>query len=74
VTATDAGAERRRLERDRSAAFAQTGDTACADHSTAWRLRELLELAPASGSDRITLDNQTGHPHCPNDVGTQGTN
>jgi uncharacterized protein GlcG (DUF336 family) len=51
-----------------------SGDTACADHSTAWRLRELLGLAPAAGSDRITLDNLTGHPHCPNDGGTQGTN
>lgn len=51
-----------------------SGDTACADHSTAWRLRELLGLAPAAGSDRITLDNAAGHPHCPNDAGTQGTN
>src|SRR5258705_440153 len=51
-----------------------SGDTACADHSTAWRLRELLGMAPASGNDRITLNNLTGHPHCPNDVGTQGKN
>jgi uncharacterized protein GlcG (DUF336 family) len=49
-----------------------SGDTACADHSTAWRLRELLDLAPASGNDGITLDNASGHPHCPNDVQTQG--
>jgi uncharacterized protein GlcG (DUF336 family) len=51
-----------------------SGDTACADHSTAWRLRALLNLAPASGNDRITLDNAIGHPHCPNDAGTQGQN
>jgi uncharacterized protein GlcG (DUF336 family) len=51
-----------------------SGDTACADHSTAWRLRNLLGMAPTSGNDRITLDNATGHPHCPNDGGTQGKN
>jgi len=51
-----------------------SGDTACADHSTAWRLRVGLGLAPTTGNDRITLDNATGHPHCPNDAGTQGRN
>jgi len=51
-----------------------SGDTACADHSTAWRLRELLGMAPATGNDRITLNNLTGHPHCPNDTNTQGKN
>jgi uncharacterized protein GlcG (DUF336 family) len=51
-----------------------SGDTACADHSTAWRLRSLLGLAPSAGNDRITLDNATGHPHCPNDANTQGKN
>jgi uncharacterized protein GlcG (DUF336 family) len=51
-----------------------SGDTACADHSTAWRLRTELGLAPATGNDRITLNNATGHPHCPNDAGTQGAN
>jgi uncharacterized protein GlcG (DUF336 family) len=51
-----------------------SGDTACADHSTAWRVRNLLGLAPTVGNDRITLDNATGHPHCPNDGGTQGKN
>jgi uncharacterized protein GlcG (DUF336 family) len=51
-----------------------SGDTACADHSTAWRLRDLLNLTPASGNDRITLDNASGHPHCPNDAQTQGSN
>jgi uncharacterized protein GlcG (DUF336 family) len=51
-----------------------SGDTACADHSTAWRLRNLLGLAPAVLSDKITLDDATGHPHCPNDGGTVGKN
>jgi Haem-degrading len=49
-----------------------SGDTACADHSTAWRTRILLELVPSIGDDRITLDDAHGHPHCPNDAGTQG--
>jgi uncharacterized protein GlcG (DUF336 family) len=49
-----------------------SGDTACADHSTAWRVREALGLTPAVGDDRMTLNNATGHPHCPNDAGTQG--
>ncbi len=53
-----------------------SGDTACADHSTAWRLRALLGLAPSAGDDRITLDNRLDsfgdHPRCPNDAGTQG--
>jgi uncharacterized protein GlcG (DUF336 family) len=49
-----------------------SGDTACADHSTAWRVRALLNLAPTVGDDRITLDNAAGHPHCPNDSLTQG--
>lgn len=51
-----------------------SGDTACADHSTAWRLRALLGMTPASGNDKITLDNAAGHPHCPNDGATQGKN
>ncbi len=51
-----------------------SGDTACADHSTAWRTRIILGLAPtAAGLDRITLS-PTDHPHCPNDPNTQGTN
>lgn len=49
-----------------------SGDTACADHSTAWRLRNLLGMKPTAGDDRITLNNATGHPHCPNDANTQG--
>jgi uncharacterized protein GlcG (DUF336 family) len=48
------------------------GDTACADHSTAWRLRSNLRLAPRVLSDGITLNDTSGHPHCPNDGGTQG--
>lgn len=51
-----------------------SGDTACADHSTAWRVRNILTLAPTTGNDRITLDNAAGHPHCPNDGTTQGKN
>jgi len=51
-----------------------SGDTACADHSTAYVLRGLLKMAPtATFLDKITLG-PTGHPHCPNDGGTQGTN
>ena len=50
-----------------------SGDTACADHSTAWRLRILLGLAPANPTDKIPLGSTpTGHPRCPNDAGTQG--
>ena len=56
-----------------------SGDTACADHSTAWRTRANLLKVPTVdgfGLDRITLDNATAHPHCPGDAtgpGTQGT-
>jgi uncharacterized protein GlcG (DUF336 family) len=50
-----------------------SGDTACADHSTAWRLRNLLGMKPTAGDDRIVLNNTTGHPHCPNDASTQGS-
>jgi uncharacterized protein GlcG (DUF336 family) len=49
-----------------------SGDTACADHSTAWRLRNHLGMSPSVGDDKITLDNAAGHPHCPNDSDTQG--
>ena len=52
-----------------------SGDTACADHSTAWRTRINLGLA-SDGSDALhfaTNANMTdGHPHCPNDAATQG--
>ena len=53
-----------------------SGDTACADHSTAWRTRINLAKVPSAdgfGLDRITLS-PTAHPNCPNDTGTQGTN
>ena len=53
-----------------------SGDTACGDHSTAWRTRINLGL-PSDGSDAMTFAtnaNMTnGHPECPHDVGTQGT-
>lgn len=49
-----------------------SGDTACADHSTAWRTRNRLKLAPAEAADTLTFDNKSGHPHCPNDADTQG--
>lgn len=52
-----------------------SGDTACGDHSTAWRTRIGLGL-PSDGSDALSFaDNKkmtAGHPHCPNDAGTQG--
>ena len=53
-----------------------SGDTACADHSVAWRTRENLNKVPTADGfdlDRIRLNNVTDHPHCPNDAGTQGT-
>lgn len=56
-----------------------SGDTACSDHSTAWRLRNLLNAKPTVGDDRIHLTNATpitkfgDHPDCPNDGGVQGT-
>jgi uncharacterized protein GlcG (DUF336 family) len=50
-----------------------SGDTACADHSTAWRLRDALGMSPSVGNDRITLG-AAAHPHCPFDANTQGTN
>ena len=48
-----------------------SGDTACADHSTAWRLRVRLSLEPSEGDDRITLGDND-HPSCPNDDDTEG--
>ncbi len=54
-----------------------SGDTACADHSVAWRIRTILKLTPPSQTDTITLTSGAtptigGHPRCPNDAGTQG--
>ena len=49
-----------------------SGDTACADHSTAWRLRASLGMAPAApADDRITLA-PNAHPDCPNSAGSAG--
>ena len=54
-----------------------SGDTACADHSVAWRIRTILKLVPPTPNDTITLTSGAtpttgGHPRCPNDTGTQG--
>jgi len=54
-----------------------SGDTACADHSVAWRIRTALKLTPPSQTDTITLTSGAtpttgGHPRCPNDAATQG--
>jgi len=53
-----------------------SGDTACADHSTAWRVRLKLGL-DSDESDKLpfsTTGSQqpNGHPHCPNDGPTIG--
>lgn len=55
-----------------------SGDTACADHSVAWATRQKLGLAPsATAFDYLVFakaaDNTDGHPHCPNDTGTNGS-
>jgi uncharacterized protein GlcG (DUF336 family) len=53
-----------------------SGDTACADHSVAWRIRDDLKMKPTAGDDKLPFatntDQTNGHPHCPNDGGTQG--
>ncbi len=54
-----------------------SGDTACADHSVAWRTRQNLGLEQADPQDKLkfatdTNDPTDGHPHCPSDPGTQG--
>lgn len=49
-----------------------SGDTACADHSTAWRTRQNLKLEPTNPTDQLTFGDKTGHPHCPNDGATVG--
>lgn len=61
----------------RLGAVGVSGDTACADHSVAWRIRTALKLTPSVQSDTITLTSGAtpttgGHPRCPNDAGTQG--
>lgn len=54
-----------------------SGDTACADHSVAWRTRKGLNLEPPGLPDKLTFatvaDPLNGHPHCHNDDDTQGT-
>ena len=54
-----------------------SGDTACADHSVAWRTRILLGLQQPNPADQLHFATNPaqpdGHPHCPNDAGTQGT-
>ncbi|GBD50231.1 hypothetical protein METY_3444 [Methylopila sp. Yamaguchi] len=49
-----------------------SGDTACADHSTAFRTRNRLARTPTNVADKLIFDNTNGHPHCPNDRGTAG--
>lgn len=53
-----------------------SGDTACADHSVAWRTRKLLNREPPGLGDKLTFATTTdplnGHPHCKNDADTQG--
>ncbi|MBE7196999.1 MAG: heme-binding protein [Parafilimonas terrae] len=57
-------------------AIGVSGDTACADHSVAWRIRGMLNLRGPQ-TDTITLVKGAtpatgGHPDCPNSAGTQG--
>ena len=53
-----------------------SGDTACADHSVAWRTRIILNLQQSNPLDQLVFATDTaqtnGHPHCPTDTGTQG--
>lgn len=54
-----------------------SGDTACADHSNAWRIRSNLNLQPSTVADQLPFSssgsqNPNGHPHCPNDGPTIG--
>lgn len=54
-----------------------SGDTACADHSVAWRMRLGLGMEPPNPTDQLpftSIGNQqpNGHPHCPNDSFTVG--
>lgn len=49
-----------------------SGDTACADHSTAWRTRNILNKRPTAGNDKVVFSDTAGHPRCPNDEDTLG--
>ncbi|HTV34064.1 MAG TPA: heme-binding protein [Methylocella sp.] len=55
-----------------------SGDTACRDHSVAWRTRIILKLEQSKPKDQLPFATNAamtnGHPHCPNDAGTVGTN
>jgi uncharacterized protein GlcG (DUF336 family) len=55
-----------------------SGDTACRDHSVAWRTRINLKLQQPNPADQLPFATDAamtnGHPHCPNDTGTQGAN
>jgi uncharacterized protein GlcG (DUF336 family) len=55
-----------------------SGDTACRDHSVAWATRFNLKLQQPDPADQLPFATNAamtnGHPHCPNDTGTQGTN
>jgi hypothetical protein len=55
-----------------------SGDTACRDHSVAWVSRINLGLQQPSPADQLPFATDAamtnGHPHCPNDTGTQGAN
>ena len=58
-------------------AIGLSGDTACADHSTAWRSRILLGMQPPNPADQLPFSQSgsqqpNGHPHCPNDGPTIG--
>ncbi len=66
-------------------AIGVSGDTACADHSVAWRMRSNaagwgLNMAPTGSPDKITLVNDPNsttngimlHARCANDANTQG--
>jgi uncharacterized protein GlcG (DUF336 family) len=54
-----------------------SGDTACADHSVAWRTRINLGFQQSNPADQLTFATDAaetnGHPHCPNDANTQGS-
>ncbi len=54
-----------------------SGDTACADHSVAWRTRFNLGLQQSNPADQLPFatdkNQRNGHPHCPNDANTQGS-
>lgn len=50
-----------------------SGDTACADHSTAWRVRDELGMKPAA-DDTLTLNDATAHPDCVGNTDYVGIN